>query len=175
VNFEQLRRAMISRGYIAEQEMVRDVAQLEDTDFMTPSPVLWPARAENFWRGCWREACNSTFLSLIVAIRPVDTLPATSSDTNLRRMSTTARKENRCGIAASIAPIAVPRIVRPQPSAKDVRRKCGALRLPIAHFSFTWMNQPDKWHGPWRPHLLTNVREELATRSKLYLLNLSSE
>jgi transposase-like protein DUF772/DDE family transposase len=88
--------------------------------------------------------------------------------------STTARKESRCGIAASIAPSAVLPIVRLPPSAKDVRRKHSVRPLPIAHFSFTWMNPPDKWHGPWRAHLLTNVREELATRSRLYLLNLSS-
>jgi 2-polyprenyl-3-methyl-5-hydroxy-6-metoxy-1,4-benzoquinol methylase len=42
-NFEQLRGAMISGGYITEQEIVRDIAQLEDAHFMTPSPIMWTA------------------------------------------------------------------------------------------------------------------------------------
>jgi SAM-dependent methyltransferase len=43
VNFEQLREAMISGGYITEQEIVRDIAQLEDALFTTPSPIMWAA------------------------------------------------------------------------------------------------------------------------------------
>jgi hypothetical protein len=35
VNFEQLRGAMISGGYITEKEIVRDIAQLEDAHFIT--------------------------------------------------------------------------------------------------------------------------------------------
>ena len=43
VNFEQLRGAMISGGYITEQEIAQDIAQLEDAHFMTPSPIMWTA------------------------------------------------------------------------------------------------------------------------------------
>jgi hypothetical protein len=40
VNFEQLREAMISGGYITEQEIARDISQLEDAHFMAPSPIM---------------------------------------------------------------------------------------------------------------------------------------
>jgi SAM-dependent methyltransferase len=43
VNFEQLHGAMISDGYITEQEIARDIAQLEEAHFMTPSPIMWAA------------------------------------------------------------------------------------------------------------------------------------
>jgi SAM-dependent methyltransferase len=43
VNFEQLHGAMISNGFITEQEIARDITQLEDARFMTPSPVMWAA------------------------------------------------------------------------------------------------------------------------------------
>jgi SAM-dependent methyltransferase len=43
VNFEQLREAMISGGYITEQQIARDISQLEDAHFMTPSPIMWAA------------------------------------------------------------------------------------------------------------------------------------
>jgi 2-polyprenyl-3-methyl-5-hydroxy-6-metoxy-1,4-benzoquinol methylase len=43
LNFEQLREAMISGGYITEEEIARDIAQLEDSHFMAPSPILWAA------------------------------------------------------------------------------------------------------------------------------------
>ena len=43
LNFEQLREAMISGGYITEEEIARDIAQLEDPHFMAPSPIMWAA------------------------------------------------------------------------------------------------------------------------------------
>lgn len=43
VNFEQLRGEMIRGGFITDQEIERDIAQLEDEDFMTPSPIMWAA------------------------------------------------------------------------------------------------------------------------------------
>ena len=48
LNFEQLREAMISGGYITEEEIARDIAQLEDSRFMAPSPIMraaWGQRA----------------------------------------------------------------------------------------------------------------------------------
>ena len=71
------------------------------------------------------------------------------------------------GCKSGTAPSAVPPIVRPQSSAKGVRRKRGVLRRRTAPFSFTGMNQPDNWRGRWRAHLLTNVRKERATRSTI--------
>jgi hypothetical protein len=62
-------------------------------------------------------------------------------------MPTTDRNENRCGIAASIAPTAFPPIVRHHPSAGVVRRKRVARQPPIASFSFTGMNHRAKWYG----------------------------
>jgi SAM-dependent methyltransferase len=41
VNFEQLRGAMISGGYITEQEIAQNIVQLEEAHFMTPSPIMW--------------------------------------------------------------------------------------------------------------------------------------
>jgi hypothetical protein len=38
----QLRRsAMIDHGYITEEEFERDLARMEDADFMMPSPMMW--------------------------------------------------------------------------------------------------------------------------------------
>ena len=43
LNFEQLREEMIDGGYVTEQEIERDIASLDDADFMTPSPIMWAA------------------------------------------------------------------------------------------------------------------------------------
>jgi hypothetical protein len=58
---------------------------------------------------------------------------------------------------------------------QGVRRKRVARQPPIASCSFTGMNHPAKWYGLGRAHLLTNAREELATRSKHCLPNSNSE
>jgi SAM-dependent methyltransferase len=42
-NLEQLRNAMIDGRYVTRQELDRDLARLDDPDFMAPSPVLWSA------------------------------------------------------------------------------------------------------------------------------------
>jgi SAM-dependent methyltransferase len=42
-NYEQLRGAMIDAGYITQQEFEKDVSQLADPSFVTPSPILWTA------------------------------------------------------------------------------------------------------------------------------------
>ena len=42
-NFEQLRGALIDGSYITEQEFDHDVAQLDDPDFVVPSPIMWTA------------------------------------------------------------------------------------------------------------------------------------
>ena len=43
VNFEQLREAMISGGYITEQQIAQDISQLGNPLFMAPSPIMWAA------------------------------------------------------------------------------------------------------------------------------------
>jgi SAM-dependent methyltransferase len=40
-NFEQLREAMIQSGYITAKQLARDIARLDDPNFVTPSPTLW--------------------------------------------------------------------------------------------------------------------------------------
>jgi SAM-dependent methyltransferase len=40
-NFEQLREAMIQTGYITAEQLARDMARLDDPNFVTPSPTLW--------------------------------------------------------------------------------------------------------------------------------------
>jgi SAM-dependent methyltransferase len=42
-NFEQLRGALISGGYITQQDLDGDIAGLNDAEFMAPSPILWSA------------------------------------------------------------------------------------------------------------------------------------
>jgi SAM-dependent methyltransferase len=42
-NFEQLRGAMIEGHYITDYEIDRDLARLEDPDFMMPSAIMWAA------------------------------------------------------------------------------------------------------------------------------------
>lgn len=42
-NYEQLRAAMIDGGYITEQEFDKDLARLDDPDFMMPSSAMWAA------------------------------------------------------------------------------------------------------------------------------------
>ncbi|HET7765046.1 MAG TPA: methyltransferase [Burkholderiales bacterium] len=49
-NLEQLREAMIESGKIGAAELERDLARLEDDDFLVPSPVMWAA-----WGGRRRE------------------------------------------------------------------------------------------------------------------------
>ena len=40
-NYEQLRTEMIAAGYLTQPEFERDVAALDDPNFLIPSPVLW--------------------------------------------------------------------------------------------------------------------------------------
>jgi SAM-dependent methyltransferase len=42
-NYEQLHRSMIDAGYLTEEEFDRDIARLEDQDFLMPSPIMWTA------------------------------------------------------------------------------------------------------------------------------------
>jgi SAM-dependent methyltransferase len=42
-SYERRRTAMFDAAYLTEQEFDRDVARLDDTDFMTPSPIMWTA------------------------------------------------------------------------------------------------------------------------------------
>jgi hypothetical protein len=41
--FGRLRQAMIEAGFITEQEFARDLARLDDPEFLMPSPALWSA------------------------------------------------------------------------------------------------------------------------------------
>jgi SAM-dependent methyltransferase len=40
-NLEQLSEAMIQSGYITAEQLARDMARLDDPNFVTPSPTLW--------------------------------------------------------------------------------------------------------------------------------------
>ena len=42
-NYEQLRSDMINAGCVTEEDFNRDVARLDDPNFMMPSPILWAA------------------------------------------------------------------------------------------------------------------------------------
>jgi ubiquinone/menaquinone biosynthesis C-methylase UbiE len=42
-NFKQLRGALLEAHYTTEQKVDQDSAQLDDPDFMTPSPIMWTA------------------------------------------------------------------------------------------------------------------------------------
>jgi SAM-dependent methyltransferase len=43
MNFEQLRGEMIRGGFITDQEIELDIANLKDEEFITPSPIMWAA------------------------------------------------------------------------------------------------------------------------------------
>ena len=40
-NFEQLRDALITSGYVTREELEQDIARLDDPEFVTPSPIMW--------------------------------------------------------------------------------------------------------------------------------------
>lgn len=42
-NYKQLRNAVCDAGYITQEEFDRDIAQLDDPSFMTPSAIMWAA------------------------------------------------------------------------------------------------------------------------------------
>jgi len=42
-NFVSLRADLIQAGYVTEEEFERDLARLEETDFLAPSPIMWTA------------------------------------------------------------------------------------------------------------------------------------
>ena len=42
-NYKQLHDAIIDSGLVSEQEFERDLARLEEEDFLTPSPIMWAA------------------------------------------------------------------------------------------------------------------------------------
>jgi len=43
-NFEQLRDALIGGGYVTAREFAQDLADMDRTDFMMPSSILWSVR-----------------------------------------------------------------------------------------------------------------------------------
>jgi hypothetical protein len=47
-NFEQLHDALISRGYVTGDEWEEDIARLDDTEFVTSSPIMWTTRGRRF-------------------------------------------------------------------------------------------------------------------------------
>lgn len=40
-NFEQLRDALITSGYVTREELEEDMARLDDPEFVTPSSIMW--------------------------------------------------------------------------------------------------------------------------------------
>jgi len=42
-NYRQLRGPLVEAGYVTERDIDNDLARLEDTEFMTPSSILWAA------------------------------------------------------------------------------------------------------------------------------------
>ena len=42
-NWEQLRNDVINAGYVTEPELDADLARLDDTEFVTPSAIMWTA------------------------------------------------------------------------------------------------------------------------------------
>jgi len=42
-NCEQLRDAMVGAGYVTAEEVDRDIARMDDADFMVPSSIIWTA------------------------------------------------------------------------------------------------------------------------------------
>ena len=42
-NYEQLRAGLIKAGYITEEEFEEDIAALDASDFLLPSPIMWTA------------------------------------------------------------------------------------------------------------------------------------
>jgi len=40
-NFEQLRDALITSGYVTREELEQDIARLDDPEFVTPSSIMW--------------------------------------------------------------------------------------------------------------------------------------
>jgi SAM-dependent methyltransferase len=40
-NFEQLQDALITSGYVTEEELEEDIARLDDPEFVTPSSIMW--------------------------------------------------------------------------------------------------------------------------------------
>jgi hypothetical protein len=41
--YELLRDAMVDGNYITPQQIEKDIARLDDPDFLMPSPILWSA------------------------------------------------------------------------------------------------------------------------------------
>jgi hypothetical protein len=42
-NVEQLHDALIAGGLVTEQELLQDIARLDNPEFMVPSPIMWTA------------------------------------------------------------------------------------------------------------------------------------
>jgi SAM-dependent methyltransferase len=66
-NFEQLREGMIQGGYITPQDLARDMARLDDPNFLTPSPTLWAVQGR---RPQSPQTTNQRPISNGVAKRP---------------------------------------------------------------------------------------------------------
>jgi ubiquinone/menaquinone biosynthesis C-methylase UbiE len=40
-NFEQLRNVLVAGGYVSEEDFEKDIAMLDDPQFVVPSPIMW--------------------------------------------------------------------------------------------------------------------------------------
>ena len=130
---------------------------------------------ESFLRGYWIAACNLTSRLLTVVIRRRGASLATSFVTNLQRMPTTVLRERCSRSAAAGATVKATSIVPRKRSVQTARKRNVARLDPIADYLCTSKNPSGKPSAPWPERQLTSVRGGLATKSKLCLLNSSSE
>ena len=134
------------------------------------TPRVWPpirlTEAESFWRGCWSTTYSRISRSSIVATKPRDTSPESSSVTSPRKMRTTVRKENHCIIEVRGAPVRVISIAQRKRNAKGARRRTHVPEVPIADCLFIGKSQRDKQCASWQVRLNISAPNERATRSK---------
>jgi len=100
---------------------------------------------------------------------------ATSFVTNLQRTPTTVLRERCSRSAAAGATVKATSIVPRQRSVQTARKRNVARLDPIVDYLCTSKNPSGKPSAPWPERQLTSVRGGLATKSKLCLLNSSSE
>jgi hypothetical protein len=88
--------------------------------------------------------------------------------TNQARMPTTVQKESRHIIEVSGAVVRTICIARRKHNAKAVHKRNCAPRAPIGDYLFIGRNRCERQFAHWPERPRTDVRNELATRSKLY-------
>src|ERR1700691_4194511 len=126
---------------------------------------------ESFFLGYWRVTSSRTSRSSIVGTKHGDVSRVTHSATSLKKMHTTAQKENHCTTVARDVAAREISIARQKRNVMGAHRKRFVREVRIGGCLFIGRSQRDRQCVRSPERQPTSSPSERATRSKLCSLN----